>query len=464
MLDPKALINRVNSYLQHELKPAALTRGKMLTITLPVPEVYLRSLPATKEDWFFWDRPSEDEVILGLGQALNITASGKNRFEILNQKMLEIQNDWECIDLEQTGCPPLGHLCFAFDPDDQMTNTWKDLPNSSLSLPELTLQQRNNNCIASFSVNLENDRGVDEIRQRWMLLFTGLITELNNPPNPPGCKTILSRIIDSSDREQWGHLVNMAKSSISAKNVEKVVPARHLRVQAERKIDPRQLMSTLNYLYPNSTLIAFKIGKRIFVSATPERLASLHNGTIVCDATAGTIHRSAVEEQDLDLGKHLLSDPKVRHEHRLVVEDISSSLQPICHSLEYHKQPVLLRLRGLQHLFTEIKGKIKPDINLLQAASKLHPTAAVNGYPNDQAGQWLKQHEPFDRGWYAGAAGWIDCCGNGELAVLLRCALLDQDQADLYAGAGITNGSDADAEFSETELKFSVMLEALENA
>jgi len=48
--------------------------------------------------------------------------------------------------------------------------------------------------------------------------------------------------------------------------------------------------------------------------------------------------------------------------------------------------------------------------------------------------------------------------------VLLRCALLDNDQADLFAGAGITAGSDADSEYAETELKFDVMLEALENS
>lgn len=74
------------------------------------------------------------------------------------------------------------------------------------------------------------------------------------------------------------------------------------------------------------------------------------------------------------------------------------------------------------------------------------------------------QNEPIDRGWYAGAAGWIEYDGNGKLAVLLRCALLDNNYADLFAGAGITAESDPDAEYAETELKLRVMLEALENA
>ncbi len=176
------------------------------------------------------------------------------------------------------------------------------------------------------------------------------------------------------------------------------------------------------------------------------------------------MHRSASEKKDQELGQWLLSDPKARHEHHLVVKNIGASLEPICANVEYSKQPALLRLRNLQHLHTEIKGWLKPDITLLDAAARLHPTAAVNGYPGPEANQWIVQNEPIERGWYTGAAGWIDRDGNGTLAVLLRCALLDKNCADLFAGAGITSESNPDAEYAETELKFSVMLEALENA
>jgi menaquinone-specific isochorismate synthase len=246
--------------------------------------------------------------------------------------------------------------------------------------------------------------------------------------------------------------------------MEKVVLARQQRIQAQRRLDPVQLMASLNYLYPRSTLLATRIDGRVFVSATPERLASYHAGEITCDAMAGTAQRAPVELQDGKLGAQLLADPKSRHEHQLVVDGIRASMKQLCSDISPQQPPTLKRLRGLQHLFTEIRGQLRPETGLIQAAARLHPTAAVNGHPATAASHWLQQHEPFDRGWYAGAAGWIDCHGNGELAVLLRCALLDRDQAELFAGAGITSGSDADAEYAETELKFGVMLEALENS
>jgi len=464
MLDQQALINRVDHCLKRELKTALSATCRILSITIPVQEIHLRNLPEIKGDWFFRDRPAEDERILGLGEALRITASGEDRLEQLNQTLQQIHHRWEWIDREQTGFRPLSYLCFAFNPDDRMQGSWNGLPNSGLFLPQLTLQQRENLCVASFSTDLSRNRDMDSIHQHWMQLLTNLIDSMNRPHHPPGCKTSLTRTTTSSDRTQWQQLVTDAQTEIASGTLEKVVPARHLQIQAQRRLNPGQLMSTLHYLYPSSMLLATHLSGRMFVSATPERLASSSGNNISCDAVAGTIRRSAVEQRDLDLGLSILTDPKARHEHRLVVEDITHSLQPLCASLKVPEVPSLKRLRNLQHLWTEIQGQLNPEVNLLQAAAAIHPTAAVNGSPSTAARAWLHQNEPFDRGWYAGAAGWIDYGGNGELAVLLRCALLDHDQADLFAGAGITSGSHANDEFAETELKFGVMLEALENS
>ena len=73
-----------------------------------------------------------------------------------------------------------------------------------------------------------------------------------------------------------------------------------------------------------------------------------------------------------------------------------------------------------------------------------------------------RSKEPFHRGWYAGGGGWLDSSGDGEVAVLLRCALLKGDSADLYAGAGIVADSDPEAEYAETELKLQAILQALQ--
>ncbi len=464
MFNRQTLIKRVDNYLSDKLRQVVLRNGGVLSLIIPVQEIHLRSLPNLQGDWFFWDRPSEDETILGIGTALTVTASGAGRMERIGSAMQLMQERWEWLDFEQTGLLPLSYCCFAFNQDDPMRVPWDGLPNSGMFLPELTLHQRDNRCTAAFSVNLQVTRDKGAIRQRWMELLHTLMAALAQPHSPPGGKTALTITSALPGRNQWRDLVQNAQQAIASGDLKKVVPARHLRVQAQRRFDPRQLMSTLSYLYPSSLLLATNLGKSVFVSATPERLCRSEGDSIICDAVAGTVQRSALVQTDLDLANFLLTDPKSRHEHDLVIEDITSSLRPLCTVLDYPEQPHLIRLRNLQHLWTVITGRLKPKTDLLQIAANLHPTAAVNGFPGAAAGKWLKTNEPFDRGWYAGAAGWIDCQGDGELAVLLRCALLDQDRADLFAGAGITAGSDADREFAETELKFGVMLEALENS
>jgi isochorismate synthase EntC len=55
----------------------------------------------------------------------------------------------------------------------------------------------------------------------------------------------------------------------------------------------------------------------------------------------------------------------------------------------------------------------------------------------------------------------MDAGGDGEFAVALRCGLLWEDGARLYAGVGVMPDSDAARELDETELKFKALLTAL---
>ena len=91
----------------------------------------------------------------------------------------------------------------------------------------------------------------------------------------------------------------------------------------------------------------------------------------------------------------------------------------------------------------------------------MHPTPAVGGEPAEAAIPLIPALEGMDRGWYAGAVGWTDSRGDGEFAVALRCGLLWEDGARLYAGVGVMPDSDPARELEETDLKFKALLSAL---
>ena len=123
------------------------------------------------------------------------------------------------------------------------------------------------------------------------------------------------------------------------------------------------------------------------------------------------------------------------------------------------------------HLATDVEGVLAGSATSLDLIGALHPTAAVAGTPTSTAVELIRELEPFDRGGYAGAVGWVDAAGDGEWAIALRCAQFDLHAAPAggsdaipltaYAGAGIVAGSDPEEELLETRVKFRPIVEAL---
>jgi isochorismate synthase len=91
----------------------------------------------------------------------------------------------------------------------------------------------------------------------------------------------------------------------------------------------------------------------------------------------------------------------------------------------------------------------------------LHPTSAVAGMPLEASLEFLKQNEGYDREFYAGYLGPINFDNNIHIFVNLRCMKLLDNQALLFAGAGITIDSVPEKEREETEIKFKTLLNVI---
>ena len=120
----------------------------------------------------------------------------------------------------------------------------------------------------------------------------------------------------------------------------------------------------------------------------------------------------------------------------------------------------ILKLRRLQHLRRDIQARLKPGVYDDQLLATLHPTPAVGGTPRRKALAYIRDHETFCRGWYAGACGLISE-DVAEFAVAIRSVLLTPDALRLYAGAGIVAGSQPEAEWQELDDKLANLLSLL---
>jgi isochorismate synthase len=258
--------------------------------------------------------------------------------------------------------------------------------------------------------------------------------------------------------------VAAALRAIDAGEVEKVVLARALVVEADSPIDPRLVARRLSAAESGSYvfLVSLPGGSSSLVGASPELVVRRRGMRVSSDPLAGTAQRSADRTRDAEIARQLLDTVKERREHRLTAEAVADALAPFCSKLVVDPEPSLTSTATLWHLQTSVRGTLKPDApDALTIAAALHPTPAVCGTPRAAAAELITRLEGFDRRFYAGLVGWVDGRGDGEWALTLRCAEITGSTARLHAGAGIVAGSDPAAEDLETEAKFGVLLRAL---
>ena len=268
------------------------------------------------------------------------------------------------------------------------------------------------------------------------------------------------RLTPTMPHAEWREVIAAAVELLERDDLTKVVLARRIDIEANRPFILSDVLERLVALYPSCMVYSVEG----FVGASPELLLRRHGETVDSHPLAGTVARSGDLHGDELLVNRLMGTPKIRHEHRVVVEAIAAALAPLCQTIDVPDTPSVLGLRNVSHLATHITGRLAPALpppSVLELAARIHPTPAVGGSPTDEAIRYLQKVEGFDRGRYAGPVGWIDARGDGCFALGIRCAEVDGARARIYAGNGIVAGSDPAEELAETQLKLQALLAAL---
>lgn len=245
----------------------------------------------------------------------------------------------------------------------------------------------------------------------------------------------------------------------------KVVLSRSLRLAADRPIDASALLRALSM---DERVSAFCVplagdpAPRALIGATPELLVARQGDVVTSHPLAGSARRARDARADEAAATALFGSEKDQREHREVVTAILDQLAPHCVELGAPKGTEITATASMWHLGTRIVGRLRrPETSVADLAELLHPTPAVCGTPRAAAARVIDELEGYDRGFYAGAVGWVDAAGDGAWHVAIRCAEVAGRHARLYAGAGIVPGSDPAAEGEETSAKFAALLHAL---
>ena len=406
----------------------------------------------------FWEQPDHDFALVAIGAATRNEAGGPDRFAHLRTDWNQAKSAVHTSPEDQPMAFPIALTALKFSPSgsDDANAT---LPSGVLIIPRLLFVRDGDQYLLNVTLQTGGDleSNITATREELDWLFSPASDSCEQMPPSPHIE-----LIEDLEFSAWEKQVRSALAAIDGDQFEKVVLARTLRTISEKPFDLGQVLKTLEQRYAHCTVFAYGSEKTCFVGATPERLLRLQDRRVQIDCLAGSIALGGTPEKTKALAKTILSDPKELHEHAVVAQAVREILAPFCESIDAPSQPLIRQTADLQHLHTPLSAVAKPGSDIFDFIQQLHPTPATGGFPRQAALSFIEETESFDRGWYAGPCGWIDSRGNGDIAVAIRSALIEENQATLYAGSGIVAGSDPGREYEETALKLRTMLWALQ--
>lgn len=407
----------------------------------------------------FWQDAAGKVTFCTAGVCERLTSCGNGRFRMLSKKWQTFVAD--CVHMKETAVPLTGPLAFggfSFAAEMGCDESWEDFSAADFIVPSYILTKMNGRTWLTVNTwidardNLAKKIAAIQRNERNLLAYNDP-KRFNGPQRTETKEIALNRWMESVQS-----VVDEIKED---KKLKKVVLSRRLHVFGDADWQVEDVFMRLQTQQPGCFRFVFERGNRCFLGASPERLIKRWQNRVLTACLAGSVRRGKTKEEDEALGRYLLSDRKNLHEHRLVVDMIEKLIASVCRRWSVPNEPVLYQLKQIQHLYTPIEGEVAQETLIFDLLQALHPTPALGGYPRQAALSKIKEAEIHERGWYAAPVGWLDDSGNGEFVAAIRSALLHGPEAILFAGCGIVKGSDPQAEYEETSLKFRPMLSAL---
>ncbi|MCB9624883.1 MAG: anthranilate synthase component I family protein [Sandaracinus sp.] len=196
------------------------------------------------------------------------------------------------------------------------------------------------------------------------------------------------------------------------------------------------------------------------VGRSMERFLSWDRQVLETRPIKGTLARRG---DDAAEAEHLLADVKERAEHAMIVDLLRNDLARVA-KVGGVKVVDPLRVEpyaGLHHLVTTVRAETRPEVGLREVLAATFPPGSITGAPKVAAVECIEREEPFARGVYCGAYGFVSRSGRLSLAVAIRTAVIEGNHVRYFAGGGIVWPSDAEREVAETELKARVFSDAV---
>jgi anthranilate synthase component I len=271
-------------------------------------------------------------------------------------------------------------------------------------------------------------------------------------------------IESNTTRDEYLAMVRKAKEYIFAGDIFQVVPSQRFRRAFPLK--PFSLYRALRRLNPSPFLYFLNFPDFSVVGSSPEILVRLRDGVVTIRPIAGTRPRGWSMSEDRRLAEELMGDPKERAEHLMLLDLGRNDVGRVVETgtVKVTDQFFIERYSHVMHLVSNVEGRIRPELDAVDALIAGFPAGTLSGAPKIRAMEIIDELEKEKRGIYAGAVGYFAANGSMDTCIVLRTAIVKDGIMYVQAGGGVVADSDPDAEFQETVNKARALMAAAEEA
>jgi len=288
-------------------------------------------------------------------------------------------------------------------------------------------------------------------------------TLLKQPADKEPVFTYTQPTVDTA-KETFEQAVVKAKEYVTNGDIFQVVISKRFQFQYTGSL--LSFYKSLRKINPSPYMFYYKSGDRQIVGASPEMLVRVDNRKVHTFPIAGTVPFTTDPEENARLGKQLLTDPKERAEHVMLVDlarnDVGKISRPGSVTVPEFMQ--VHQFSHVQHIVSQVVGDLKDDLQSFDALKSVFPAGTVSGAPKVRAMEIIEELETSRRGPYAGAVGYFSCNGNSDFAITIRTLFSEGNHAYIQTGAGIVADSNPEKEWMETDHKARALMKSLEHA
>ena len=265
-------------------------------------------------------------------------------------------------------------------------------------------------------------------------------------------------------KKEFEGIVRKAKKYIRAGDIVQTVLSQ--RFQTKLKCPAFDIYRTLRSINPSPYMYYLKFKDLDIIGSSPEIMIRCEDRKVEVRPIAGTRPRGKDESEDIYLAQDLLSDPKERAEHIMLVDLGRNDIGRVCDygTVKVPELMVIEKYSHVMHIVSDTTGRLKKGKDVFDVIRATFPAGTVSGAPKIRAMEIIDELEKNRRGPYAGCVGYFSFSGNLDTCITIRTVVVKDNKAYVQAGAGIVADSVPAAEYTETKNKARGMIKAIEIA